>query len=171
MREELWGELPDLPAVSIATLEVPPDVLAAIRQKNWRLLHQKVSFDELTAPDSPYVLDTYFDDQLWEVLCAIAAKYDPISFIDQAAQMIESFWNRSAAFLPSAIVGRIGPENATACVTRLYKAWREASEPESKRLMELLVTDLSFGGASSWVTALDEKLQAFVRQSAARSGA
>lgn len=168
MKEDLFGKEPNLPAVDITDLEIPADALTAIREKNRKRVREELSLEEVTGPDSVFVKGTFFDDQLLEVLFSIQDKYQPEEFIAQLVQLIMKFLNESAAFRTGALLKRVGRANANQCVSVIKQAWDKATDPEEKQLLELLVTDFSYGGQEPWVVHLQPELKEFVQQAVAR---
>lgn len=168
MRDDLFGVTPDLPAVDLADLQVPPEVLTAILDKNRPRVRGELSREEITGHDSPFVQDTFPDDQLLEILYGIQDKYRPEEFVSQLVHLITKFLNEGAAFRTGALQGRIGPQNANQVVAPIRQAWERATDPDVKQLLELLATDLTYGGEEPWVASLEPALQEFVRQAVAR---
>ncbi len=168
MRDELFGVTPDLPAVDLSDLRVPPEVLTPILEKNRARVRGQLSREEITGHDSPFVNDAFFDDQLLEVLDSIQDKYQPEEFVGQLVQLITKFLTEGAAFRTGALQDRIGPRNANQCVTPIKQAWERTTDPDVKQVLDLLVTDLTYGGEEPWVASLDPALKEFVRQAVAR---
>ncbi len=168
MRDDLFGVTPDLPAVDLADLRVPPEVLAAVLQKNRPRVRGELSREEITGHDSPFANDTFVDDQLVEILYSLQDKYQPDEFISQLVHLITKFLNEDAAFRTGALQGRIGPRNANQVVAPIRQAWEQATDPDVKRLLDLLATDLTYGGEEPWVASLEPALREFVRQAVAR---
>lgn len=168
MRERLFGVVPDIPAVELADLDVPDDVLKTIRQKNRRRVRDEIPLDEFVGEASPFRTDEYFDDQLLEVIFSIASRYEPQELIGQYVWMIQKFLNESAALRSGSLAGRITRRNANSCIDVIKKGLDESTDPDEKQTLELLLTDLTNGGEENWVSFLEPELRGLVQQTVAK---
>jgi hypothetical protein len=157
LRQQLYGEDPPIDSVDISDIAVPETLLREIREKNLRCVRDNISLEELTAEDSPYRTDAFFDDQLLEVLGAIANKYHPVDFILQLIRFIEIFLNLNAAFQGGLVDSRIKDDDADRVAAMIREAAENAKDEDTKRVLQLLLVDVANGGDSPWAQALSPK--------------
>jgi hypothetical protein len=168
LREQLYGEDPPIDPVDISDIAVPERLLSEIKEKNLRCVRDNISLEELTAEDSPYRTDAFFDDQLLEVLGAIANKYHPIAFILQLIRFVEIFLNLNAAFQGGLVDSRIKDDDADRVTALIREAAERAKDEDTKRVLQLLLVDVTNGGDAPWTQALSpnerEYLEAAMRK-------
>jgi len=168
LREGLFGTIPEIPAIDISDLEVPGEILEAIRDKNRRRIREEIPLEEFVGENSPFRTDAFFDDQLFEVISSISYKYQPEELIRQHVAMIDKFLNESAAFVGGNLQDRIDDRNASVIVSTIKTALDLSHDPDERQTLELLLVDLTYGGEESWVAALQPALKAFVQDVVAR---
>jgi hypothetical protein len=168
MRAKLFGVVPAIPAVDVSDLKVPEEVLQSIRDKNRKRVREEIPLAEFVAEDSPFRTGAFFDDQLLEIIFSIQHKYKAEEFVEQMVRMIEIFLNESAAFRCGVVQNRIGPTNASACVSGIEAALKRSADPDETKLLELLLTDLTYGGEEPWVAFLQPAQKTLVEQVVAR---
>jgi hypothetical protein len=171
MREGLWGTIPSVPAFDISGLEVPREMLLAIREKNRRRIRDQISDEEMLAEDSPFRTDSFIDDQLVEVMSSIQDRYRPEDFVAQHVLLIQRFLNVSAAFRTGVVQERIDRSNADQSIAPIQRALASTTDADERHILELLVMDLTYGGEEPWVSVLGPTPKQFVDEVVARQSA
>jgi len=162
LRSRLFGEVPDIDAIDISGIGVPPPELSAMIVKNVRKLRNQVSLDEMVSSGSPYRTVAFFDDQLLDIVESISDKYDPIEYICQMIKFIEIFVNVGACFRTAAVEDRLSSEDATIAVEKIREAVEIAKNTNVRDCLVLLLLDFTDGGEAPWVSDLCEADRHFI---------
>jgi len=159
MHSNLYGVLPEIPALDFSGLHVPLNDLAPILEKNRAAIRDEVSFKDYTDKDSPYRTHKFFDDQLLEVLFSIESRYTPSEFIAQLVWLIHQFLSEPAAFRASIVQDRIDVNEGEKSVSTILFALDQARDPDEKETLRMLLMELTEGGQEPWMEEVSEELR------------